>query len=74
MSAIQRAADAGFKNVVIEGDAWNVIEPLRNQGYALHWSIKSVVEDILHFAKGFDNVKFSFVFREGNKAAHLLAR
>ena len=21
----------GFKNVVIEGDAWNVIEPLRNQ-------------------------------------------
>ena len=29
--AIQRAANIGFKNVVIKGDAWNVIEPLKNQ-------------------------------------------
>ena len=49
--AIQRAADVGFKNVVIEGDSWNVIEPLRNHESAPHWSIKSVVEDILYFAK-----------------------
>ena len=47
--AIQRVADVGFKNVVIEGDAWNVIELLRNQVTAPHWSIKSVVEDILYF-------------------------
>ena len=33
-----------------------------------------MVEDILYFVKDFDNVKFSFVFREGNEAAHLLAR
>ena len=31
LSAIQRAADAGFKNVVIEGDAWNVIEPEKSR-------------------------------------------
>ena len=74
MLAIQRAVDANFKNVVIERDAWNVIEPLRNQVIAPYWSIKSVVEDILYFAKGFDNVKFSFVCREGNEIAHLLAR
>ena len=73
LMAIQKAADAGFKNVVIEGNAWNVIEPLRNQVAVPHWSIKSVVEDILYLAKGFDKVKFSFVCREGNKAAHLLA-
>ena len=72
--AIQRAVDANFKNVVIERDAWNVIEPLRNQAIAPHWSIKSMVEDILYFVKGFDNVKFSFVCREGNEIAHLLAR
>ncbi|KAL0009349.1 hypothetical protein SO802_010851 [Lithocarpus litseifolius] len=72
--AIQRAVEAGFKNVVIEGDALNVIEPLRNQLIAPHWSIKFVVEDILYFAKGLDNVKFSFVCRVGNEAAHLLAR
>ena len=72
--AIQRAANASFKNVVIEGDSWNVIEPLRNQESTPHWSIKSVVEDILYFAKGFDNVNFSFVLREGNEVAHLLAR
>ena len=71
--AIQRAADAGFKNVVIKGDARNVIEPLRNQETVPHWSIKSMVEDILYFAKGFDNVNFSFICREGNEAAHLLA-
>ena len=58
---------------MIEGDAWNVIESLRNQVTAPHWSIKIVVEDILYLAKGFDNVKFSFVCREGNEAAHLLA-
>ena len=44
---------------------------LRNQGSAPHWSIKSMVEDILYFAKGFDNVNFSFVFKEGNEATHL---
>ena len=32
-----------------------------------------MVEDILYLAKGFDNVNFSFVCREGNEAAHLLA-
>ena len=37
--AIQRAADTGFKNIVIEGDAWNIIEPLRNQGSAPYWSL-----------------------------------
>ena len=74
LMAIQKAAEVGFKNVVIEGDAWNVIEPLRNQVAAPYWSIKSVVEDILYLAKGFDNVNFSFVCREGNEAAHLLAR
>ncbi|XP_023884011.1 uncharacterized protein LOC111996281 [Quercus suber] len=72
--AIQRAVDACFKNVVIKGDAWNVIEPLRNQVVATHWSIKSVVEDILYLAKSFDNINFSFVCREDNEAAYLLAR
>ena len=32
-----------------------------------------MVEDILYLAKCFDNVNFSFVCREGNEAAHLLA-
>ena len=55
------------------GDTWNVIKPLRNQVAAPHWSIKSVVDDILYLAKDFDNVIFSFVCREGNEVAHLLA-
>ena len=32
-----------------------------------------MMEDILYLAKGFDNVYFSFVCRECNVAAHLLA-
>ena len=72
--AIQRATNADFKNIVIEGGTWNVIEPSRNQESVPHWSIKPMVEDILYFVKDFDNVNFSFVFREGNEAAHLLTR
>ena len=35
---------------------------------------KAIVEDILNLAKSFVNVNFSFVYREGNMSAHLLAQ
>ena len=29
-SAIRLAASEGYENIILEGDAWNVIEPIRN--------------------------------------------
>ena len=71
-SAIRLAASEGYENIILEGDAWNVIEPICNADVDSHWSIKSLCDDILYFVKYFNNVKFSFVCREGNVSVHLL--
>ena len=72
--AMRCAMNEGFKNIILEGDAWNVIEPLKKSDVTPHWSIKSIFEDILYFANCFSNVEFSFVHRKGNVFAHLLAQ
>ena len=74
-SAIRLAvvASEGYENIILEGDAWNVIEPIRNVDDDPHWSIKTLYDDILYFVKYFTNVKFSFVCRKGNVSAHFVA-
>ncbi|KAK9988077.1 hypothetical protein SO802_028316 [Lithocarpus litseifolius] len=72
--AIKKAAEEGFKRIILEGDALNVIEPLKNKAVVSHWRIKAVLEDILFPVKSFDNVSFSFICRDGNVTAHLLAQ
>ena len=52
----------------------NVIEPLKNKAVIPHWRIKAVLEDILFLVKYFDNVSFSFIYRDSNIIAHLLAQ
>jgi len=72
--AIKKAANEGFKSIILEGDALNVIEPLRNKVVVSHWRIKAVLEDILFLAKFFDHVSFSFICKEGNVTVHLLVQ
>ena len=67
------AASEGYENIILEGDAWNVIEPIRNADVDPRWSIKTLYDDILYFVKYFTNVKFSFVCREDNISAHFVA-
>ena len=64
--AIKKAADEGFMRIILEGDALNVIEPLKNKAIVSHWRIKAVLEDILFLVKYFDNVSFSFICKERN--------
>ena len=64
----------GYKNIILEGDVLNIIGPLRNPDYPPNWSIKPLIDDILYFVKFFENVYFSFVSREGNSLAHLIAQ
>ena len=58
----------------MEGDAWNVIELLKKSDVTPHWSIRSILEDILLFVNCFSYVEFSFVHRKGNVSALLLAQ
>ena len=60
-SAIRLVASEGYANIILEGDAWNVIEPIHNADVDPHWSIKTLFDDILYFVKYLNNVKFSFV-------------
>ena len=72
--AIKRAIENEFSKIIVEVDAWNVIDPLTNAGKTPHWSIVEVVTDILYFVKCFDAIVFSFVYREGSVPVHLLAQ
>ena len=72
--AMRCAMNEGFQNIILEGDAWNVIEPLKKSDVTSHWSIRSILEDILFFANCFSDVDFSFVHRKDNVSAHLLAQ
>ena len=51
-SAIRLAvvASEGYENIILEGDAWNVIKPIRNVDVDPQWSIKTLYDDILYFA------------------------
>ena len=59
--AIKKVADEGFKRIILEGDALNVIEPLKNKAAISHWRIKVVLDDILFLVKSFNNISFSFI-------------
>ena len=73
--AIKCVVMEGYRNIILEGDAINVINPLKNVDSVPHWSIKSISDDILYLSKSSVNVFFfSFVNRESNVLAHLLAQ
>ena len=72
-ATVNKAIEAGFKKVIIEGDAWNVIEPLKDKKSSSEWTIDVILQNILALCSLFDDVSFSFVKREGNSSAHLLA-
>ena len=72
-AAINKVVEAGLKKVIIEGDAWNVIEPLKDKKSSSDWTIDVILLNILALCSLFDDVSFSFMKREGNSSAHLLA-
>ena len=67
------AIEAGFQNLVIEGDNSNVMRAISstvpNNSFFGH-----IVDDIRHFISGRQSVGFSCVKREGNMVTHSLAR
>ena len=72
-AAVNQVVEARLKRVIIEGDALNVIAPLKDKKSSSQWTIDVILQNILALCNLFDDVSFSFVKREGNSSAHLLA-
>ncbi|GMI97004.1 hypothetical protein like AT4G29090 [Hibiscus trionum] len=70
---VRLALDLGFRNAVVEGDALSIIKKLHAAGEDRS-EVSALVWSALHLAKSFQRISFAFVAREGNIAAHELAR
>ena len=42
-ATVNKAIEAGFKKVIIEGDAWNVIAPLKDKKSSSQWTIDVIL-------------------------------
>ncbi|KAK8484205.1 hypothetical protein V6N12_057198 [Hibiscus sabdariffa] len=67
------AIDLGFRSVHIEGDSLSIIKKLNSS--ALDKSaISPIIRDTLVLKDLFEAITFSFMGKNGNKAAHTLAK
>ena len=71
--ALEFAIDAGFMNVVLEGDSLNVMRAI-SSGKASKSRLGHIYEDIQCLATGFQSFSVSSVKRSANGVAHALAR
>ena len=73
MKALSFAHELGFQNIVLEGDALNLIQALKAQEQnLLPWGL--LVEDVKEYGTKFRRVLYSQVKRNGNSVAHNLAK
>ena len=71
--ALEFAVDAGFTDLVIEGDNENVMKSVSASGTDLSW-LGHIIQDIKWLAHGLRWVSFSSIKRGANSVAHSLAR
>ena len=71
--ALEFATDAGFTDLVIEGDNKNVMQLVSASGEDMS-RLGHVIQDINWLANGLRIVSFSHVKRGANSVAHSLAR
>lgn len=72
LAALQQAWIRGYTKIVFEGDC-DLLITLINEG-SNNISIANLLLDIRFWASKFRNIQFTFVKREGNQAAHNLAK
>lgn len=70
---IRLAKDLGLKDVIIEGDAQVVMSTLAQSDY-IPSSIQKIIEGSKKCLQHFHVWKANHIYRNGNVAAHLLAR
>ena len=71
--ALEFSMEAGFSNLVIEGDNSNVMRAI-SSSVANNSLFGHIVDDIRHYISSRQLVAFSCVKRKGNMVAHSLAR
>ena len=71
--AMEFAIDAGFNELIIEGDSVNVMRGLSSSSSDLS-VVGNVVADIQCLISGLRRVSFSWVNKDCNQVAHVLAR
>ena len=71
--AMEFAIEAGFQNLVIEGDNSNVMRAISST-VPNNSFFGRIVDDIRHFISDGQSVGFSWVKRKGNMVAHYLVR
>ncbi|KAG8382442.1 hypothetical protein BUALT_Bualt05G0077700 [Buddleja alternifolia] len=72
LDALQWARRQGWRDVIFEGDCMGVVKKIRANTRDLS-PIETILSDIFSCFSFFNSVSFSFVRREGNHPAHLLA-
>ncbi|KAK9989877.1 hypothetical protein SO802_030116 [Lithocarpus litseifolius] len=70
---VEYATDAGFSELVIEGDNSNVMKAL-SSSLADRLLLGNVLDDVKHLVYGMHWVNFSCIRRGGNRVAHALAQ
>lgn len=71
---LQEALRCGLSRLVMEGDWLLGIEAFRQFPEQKNWRCHGRIGDIVRLASSFVSCSFSFVYRDANEEAHLLAR
>ncbi|KAM1736077.1 hypothetical protein ACFX12_014475 [Malus domestica] len=71
--ALLSCIDHGFDDIIVESDARTIIMMLKKEIVA-DFSIECILDDIEVLAQKLRSVSFAFVPREGNRAAHSVAK
>lgn len=67
-------ANLDVDSISIEGDSKTCIDVLRYPNQDVPWRIKTICSNVLALKLNFSNCSFSWVAREANVAAHVLAK
>ncbi|KAM1345849.1 hypothetical protein PS2_034947 [Malus domestica] len=71
--ALLSCIDHGFDDIIIESDASTIIMMLKKE-ILVDFSMECILDDIEILAQKLRSVSFAFVPREGNRAAHSVAK
>ena len=72
--AFDLVANLGLVSISIESDSKSYIDALRCPNRDVPWRIKTICSDVLALKMNFSNCSFSWVARDANVAAHVLAK
>ncbi|KAI3883348.1 hypothetical protein MKW92_039594 [Papaver armeniacum] len=73
LAGVQFAVSNGLTNVIIEGDAQNIITILNDANHPVPSRIKPVIKKIRQLAGSIPSIEFKFIKKSGNMVAHTLA-